>query len=55
MFLAGGRAVADAIERAGYDTLVRRPTVGKWTKLRLAAQAWWSLQTTPHTAGGGPS
>jgi phytoene/squalene synthetase len=55
MFLAGGRAVADAIERAGYDTLVRRPTVGKWTKLRLAARAWWSLQTTPHTAGGGPS
>ena len=54
MFLAGGRAVADAIERAGYDTLVRRPTVGKWTKLRLATRAWWSLQVTPHTAGGGP-
>jgi len=55
MFLAGGRAVADAIERAGFDTLVRRPTVGKWTKLRLAAWAWWRLQATPHTAGGGPS
>ena len=54
MFLAGGRAVADAIERAGYDTLVCRPTVGKWTKLRLATRAWWSLQVTPHTAGGGP-
>ena len=55
MFLAGGRAVADAIERAGFDTLARRPTVGKWTKLRLAAWAWWRLQATPHPAGGGPS
>ena len=55
MFLAGGRAVADAIERAGFDTLARRPTVGKWTKLRLAAWAWWRLQSTPHPAGGGPS
>ena len=55
MFLAGGRAVADAIERAGFDTLAWRPTVGKWTKLRLAAQAWWRLQTTPHAAAGGPS
>ncbi|MFM8703642.1 MAG: squalene synthase HpnC [Planctomycetia bacterium] len=53
MFLAGGRAVADAIERAGYDTLTRRPTVGKWTKLRLAARAWWSLQTTSARRGGG--
>jgi squalene synthase HpnC len=55
MFLAGGRAVADAIERAGFDTLLRRPTVGKWTKLRLAARAWWSLQTaTDGFLGGRP-
>jgi len=40
MFLGGGRAIADAIERAGYDTLTRRPTVGRWTKARLAAAAW---------------
>ena len=53
MFLAGGRAVADAIERAGFDTLAWRPTVGKWTKLRLAAWAWWRLQTTPHRPAGG--
>jgi squalene synthase HpnC len=39
MFLAGGRAVADAIEAAGYDTLSRRPTVGRLTKLRLAGRA----------------
>jgi squalene synthase HpnC len=41
MFVGGGRAVADAIERAGFDTLSRRPTVGRWAKLRLAALAWW--------------
>lgn len=41
MFVGGGRAVADAIERGGYDTLVRRPTVGRWVKARLAATAWW--------------
>ena len=53
MFVAGGRAVADAIERAGFDTLAWRPTVGKWTKIRLAAWAWWRLQTTPHRPAGG--
>jgi len=49
MFLGGGRAVADAIERQGFDTLARRPTVGRWTKLRLAASAWWRSRV----AGGG--
>jgi phytoene/squalene synthetase len=41
MFLGGGRAVAAAIERAGFDTLARRPTIGRWTKASLAARAWW--------------
>lgn len=39
LFLAGGLAVADAIEAAGYDTLSHRPTVGRLTKLRLAGRA----------------
>ncbi len=39
MFLGGGRAVANAIERAGFDTLSRRPTVGRIAKLRLAGRA----------------
>jgi len=39
MFLAGGLAVADAIEAAGFDTLARRPTVGRLAKLRLAGRA----------------
>ena len=41
MFLGGGRAVAAAIDRAGGDTLARRPTVGRATKLALAARAGW--------------
>jgi squalene synthase HpnC len=48
-FLGGGRAVAEAIERAGFDTLSSRPTVGRWRKLRLAARAWWAAAVT----GGG--
>jgi phytoene/squalene synthetase len=45
MFLAGGRSIADAIERADYDTLSARPVVGRLRKLQLAARAWWGLQT----------
>ena len=36
-FLGGGRAIADAIERQGWDTLSRRPVVGPWTKTKLLA------------------
>ena len=39
MFLAGGRAVADAIETIGFDTLRARPSLGRWQKARLAARA----------------
>ena len=46
MFLAGGRAVADAIEQSGYDTLARRPTVGSLAKLRLAGRAAWGAWCT---------
>lgn len=42
LFVGGGRAVADAIERAGCDTLARRPVVGAWSKAKLAAAAWWA-------------
>jgi squalene synthase HpnC len=43
MFLAGGRATADAIERAGYDPLARRPRVAGSTKILLAARAAWAV------------
>jgi len=49
LFLAGGRAVARAIERAGFDTLARRPVVGRWRKAGLAFGAWWRACA----AGGG--
>jgi squalene synthase HpnC len=41
VFVAGGRAILAAIRRARYDCLSRRPTVGRLTKLRLLAAAWW--------------
>jgi phytoene/squalene synthetase len=42
LFLGGGRAVLAAIRRCRYDVWSRRPVVGKWTKLRLLASAWWA-------------
>lgn len=41
-FVAGGRAVLAAIRRERYDVWSRRPAVGRLTKLRLLAKAWWS-------------
>ncbi len=51
MFLAGGRAVADAIERAGFDTLARRPTVSRGVKLWLAGKALVAVTTRRWRAG----
>lgn len=39
LFLRGGRAVLNAIERRGYDVLSGRPVVGRWRKAWLLAQA----------------
>jgi phytoene/squalene synthetase len=47
MFLGGGRAIASAIDRAGCDTLSRRPTVGRWTKIVLAGRAWLESRLVP--------
>jgi squalene synthase HpnC len=44
VFLAGGRAVLAAIRRSRYDVWTSRPTVGRWTKLWLLAQAGLSLR-----------
>jgi len=51
LFVAGGRAVADAIERADCDTLASRPVVPRWKKLALAWDAWWRLATTGRGRG----
>jgi squalene synthase HpnC len=49
MFVRGGLAIADAIERIGFDTLAHRPTVSRWTKVRLAGRAWLgTLPTRSH-------
>jgi phytoene synthase len=39
MFSRGGLAVLDAIESAGYDTLHRRPSIGKGRQARLLGRA----------------
>jgi len=41
VFVAGGRSILAAIRRARYDVWSQRPTVGRLTKLRLLATAWW--------------
>jgi squalene synthase HpnC len=42
VFSAGGFAILAAIRRCRYDVWSRRPTVGRLTKLRLIASAWWT-------------
>jgi squalene synthase HpnC/squalene synthase HpnD len=39
MFSRGGMAVLDAIERAGYNTLEKRPSIGKGTQAMLLGRA----------------
>jgi 15-cis-phytoene synthase len=39
MFSRGGIAVLDAIERAGYNTLEKRPSIGKTTQAKLLGRA----------------
>jgi squalene synthase HpnC len=46
VFAAGGEAILAAIRRNGYDVWSRRPTVGRFSKLRILASAalqsvWW--------------
>jgi len=49
LFIGGGLAILDAIRRQGYDVWRRRPVVGKLTRLRLLAAAWWQ---NGHILGG---
>lgn len=39
----GGRAILDRIRGAGYDVLSQRPTLNKWAKLGLFAEALWQV------------
>jgi phytoene synthase len=42
LFVDGGLAILRAIRRIDYKVWRTRPVVGKWTKLRLLARAWWT-------------
>ena len=39
LFISGGEATLNAIERQGYDVLARRPEVSKWEKVKLLGKA----------------
>lgn len=39
LFTLGGEAVASSIRRIDYDTLNRRPSLSRWTKMRLMGKA----------------
>ncbi len=41
LFVAGGLALAQAIRRANYDVWQARPTLSKYSKLRLLTGCWW--------------
>ena len=41
LFIEGGLAILARIERSGYDTLSRRPSLTKWDKGLLVARAGW--------------
>jgi squalene synthase HpnC len=41
LFIEGGLAILDKIERRGYDVLTRRPALARWDKGRLLARALW--------------
>ncbi len=41
LYIGGGRAILEAIEREGCDPLKRRPTLSKIAKAGLLLRAWW--------------
>ena len=51
LFLGGGREVAQAIEKAGYDTLRWRPTLSRLAKARLAVSATFGMVRSRLAAG----
>lgn len=45
LFIRGGRAILDAVERIRFDVWAQRPEVTKWAKVRLLAGAVWRSWT----------
>ncbi|MCL6480509.1 MAG: squalene synthase HpnC [Firmicutes bacterium] len=54
LFTRGGEAVLEAIERIGYNTLARRPTVRRGTQARLFGRALLARLFAPLAAGPAP-
>jgi hypothetical protein len=44
LFSRGGLAILGAIEARGFDVLSERPSLSRWTKLRLVARAFAAQQ-----------
>jgi phytoene/squalene synthetase len=42
LFIEGGLAILDATRRCGYNVLSSRPTVSRWTKIKLLLKALYS-------------
>lgn len=42
LFVRGGLAILDAVKRQNYNVWQRRPSIGKWNKLKLLLYAWWN-------------
>jgi squalene synthase HpnC/squalene synthase HpnD len=55
LFSRGGMAVLDAIEASGYDTLRRRPAIGRALKLRLLARALVGRAISPLRGSAAPA
>jgi len=53
LFTWGGEAIAAMIERRGYDTLTKRPSLSKAAKLKLVARAMANLPRLPGVPGVG--
>lgn len=53
LFIRGGLAILDAIEKNNYNVLDQRPAVSRWTKFRLLVNAWLCGCLFQNTIGDG--
>ncbi|GBE27846.1 all-trans-phytoene synthase [bacterium BMS3Bbin03] len=44
LFVSGGEAILDKIEKQNYDVLSGRPSLSKWDRARLFLRAWWIVR-----------
>ena len=46
LFIGGGQAILSEIEKQDFDVWTKRPTVSKWTKIRLLGSALLNRQAS---------